>query len=220
MYFTCGEEKLGSDLRHHHNILLEKISKPRDNRDNRVTAIRLGTGCGKTHMLLEAPRLLNAHGIYITFNLDENLSQDIQRPQQTILLRILLRLQLFPNKNCHSFFKSQEGQELLSIGEKNLTELRCFVVDRLTKLGKDVVIGVDEVMDLAYAGKFQNDNVVQLVLSELGEVANNFYQRTKRMCTVLVTSLNEEPFIKSKRGTDIIIQKSRTTLGSTALSLR
>ena len=37
-----------------------------DNRAGRVVGIHLGSGCGKTHLLLEAPRLLQRPGIYVT----------------------------------------------------------------------------------------------------------------------------------------------------------
>jgi len=68
-----------------------------DRQAGRIVGIRLGTGCGKSHILLEAPKILNNTGIYITYNLDQNLQFDKEHPQESVLLRIILRLRGVPN---------------------------------------------------------------------------------------------------------------------------
>ena len=79
--------------------LRQNINKPQDgNHTARVVGIRLGTGCGKSHLLLEAPKILKHHGIYITYNLEQDLRYDINDPDRALSLRILLRLANLPNK--------------------------------------------------------------------------------------------------------------------------
>jgi hypothetical protein len=75
-------EKLGKDLRAKRDKIRNTFLFSND-QAARVIAIRLGTGCCKTHLFLEAPRLLDAHGIYITFILEqhENLNRDVSLTQ-------------------------------------------------------------------------------------------------------------------------------------------
>lgn len=53
----------------------------RNDRQQVVVGLRLGSGFGKTHVLTEAPDLLSAtKGIYVTYNLQQNLAVDKEMP--------------------------------------------------------------------------------------------------------------------------------------------
>lgn len=134
------------------------IHDSEDNRLGRIVRVRLGSGCGKSHFLLEAPKILNAHGIYIAYNLDQDLQHDENEPKGSILLRILLRLATVPNARCPDFFRTDEGKSLLSL---KTDVLRSFVVHQLGKLEKEIFIGVDEVMELKNVARIGS------ILSEL-----------------------------------------------------
>jgi hypothetical protein len=94
-------EQLGSEL----EVLAASVqsnikNNKMDNRLARVVGIRLGSGCGKSHRLLEAPKILGAHCVYITYNLDQELDFDLGNVQVAILLRILLWIAEVPNVGC------------------------------------------------------------------------------------------------------------------------
>eukprot|EP00522_Entomoneis_paludosa_P001263 CAMPEP_0172470944 /NCGR_PEP_ID=MMETSP1065-20121228/67556_1 /TAXON_ID=265537 /ORGANISM="Amphiprora paludosa, Strain CCMP125" /LENGTH=663 /DNA_ID=CAMNT_0013229021 /DNA_START=434 /DNA_END=2425 /DNA_ORIENTATION=+ len=164
----------------------KSIQYPKDGRAGRVVGIRLGSGCGKSHLLLEAPRILQQHGIYITYNLDQLLTFDCQDGSKAVLLRTLLRLAKLPNKMCPRFIGSEAGQLLMKL---DTLLLRAFVVHQLGMIESSIFIGVDEIMEL------QHQLVVKAVLSELGEVAVNCYHHNNhQQCNVFVSSLKEEPF--------------------------
>jgi len=156
-----------------------------DRQAGRIVGIRPGTGCGKSHILLEAPKILNNTGIYITYNLDQNLQFDKEHPQESVLLRIILRLRGVPNTRSPTFFKSGLGRSLLSLGAD---ALRPFVIDQLNRVESDIFIGVDEIMDL------RDVAVIRAILSELGELSYQLFLQKSQKCNVFATSLQEEPF--------------------------
>lgn len=177
-----------------------------DSRAGRVVGIRLGSGCGKTHLLLEAPRLLEKPGIYISYNLEQTLLADKLRPRQAILLRVLLRLAAIPHSTSDEILNESMGKVLLHVG---LADLRKFVVNQLaTRAGKTgIVVAVDEVMALARSHQEDiledspQDNqqadgthLVRQIISGLGVVATDYYKTKPNSCYVFVTSLRGNPF--------------------------
>lgn len=179
---------LVKNLRDQCEVVKQSIqNNEEDSRAGRLVGIRLGSGCGKSHLLLESPRILKQHGIYVTYNLNQSLKVDNQNGTKTILLRILLRLAQIPNKMCPIFFDSYSGQLLLTLDSRLL---RDFVVHQLGKIENTIFIGVDEIMEL------HNKDSVRDILSELGEIAFQCYKKNNhQQCNVFVTSLNEAPFL-------------------------
>jgi hypothetical protein len=190
---TWRKAELGVDLRKQRDRLRPTMICPvkAANRLPRIIVIGLGTGCGKTHLLLQAPELLGAYRIYITFNLEQHdkLRMDRKFPRQSILLRILLRLCGVANVGCGNFLSSKVGLEWL---ETDSETLRRFVMYRLKQLDCDICIGVDEIMQLSENST--DFNAIKAIASELGDLAHDFYQETTRMCTILVSTLDDEAF--------------------------
>lgn len=186
-----GKVGLERTLRDQAKEIEDNINNRADNRLGRIVGIRLGSGCGKSHLLLETPKILNAHGIYITYNLDQDLQHDENEPKGAILLRILLRIATVPNKKCPDFFRSNEGKSLLSL---KTDTLRSFAVHRLGKLEKEIFIGVDEVMELKNVARIGS------IMSELGTLAAECYHKNNhRQCNVFVSSLHREPFVTASK---------------------
>lgn len=176
--------------------------KDADDRTGRVVGIRLGSGCGKTHLLLEAPRLLSKQGIYITYTLEQSLRIDVQQPRRAVLLRILLRLDEIPHAVCPLLLE-RFAEGLLSI---NTHTLREFVAHQLSKAAgeTDVFVGVDEIMALETQGTMGTIGTVREVVSELGVLATDYYKTKKNSCYVFVTSLKDNAFYTST-GRSVII---------------
>jgi hypothetical protein len=128
---TWGKEAFGGmGLREQRDFLLKKTMAHLDAKATHrlpcIIVIGLGTGCGKTHLLLEAPELLNAHR---TYNLEQHelLRMDRKFPRQSILLRILLRLCGVAKVGCGMFLLSEVGSEWLATDSNTL---RRFVIQR------------------------------------------------------------------------------------------
>jgi hypothetical protein len=168
----------------------ERQSGPQDRFKSFVCAVRLGSGFGKTHILLKAPTLLGAESVYITYNQDQSLKADEVDPRASILLRVILRCWSFSNKGCDDFLNTQDGILFRNLSIKQLTEMVVHVLmDAFPN--QPVVIGVDETASL-----FESDReggktyfCVEKVISTLGNLAFEYCKATSRMCTVLATSL-------------------------------
>ena len=166
-----------------------------------MVGIHLGSGCGKTHLLLEAARLLQRPGIHVTCNLNQNLHVDRLNPRETVLLRVLLRLAEVPHAKCQTFLRGPFGKALVSI---EVEFLRKFAVRQLSKCCGDktgVIVGADEIMTL----KSDTDpiNIVTDAVSELGLVAKKCAKIAKKLCHVFVTSLKEAPLFTAS-GTAVL----------------
>ncbi|KAL3897930.1 MAG: hypothetical protein SGARI_006798 [Bacillariaceae sp.] len=146
-----------------------------DYRAGRVVGIRLGSGCGKSHLLLEAPKLLGMPGIYVTYNLEQTLKADKQDPRAAVLLRILLRLAQIPHAASDRILRNTFGQALLSIDGP---VLRKFAVHQLAKAAGNsgIFVGVDEVMAMV---KIPD---VRQIISELASVATDYYKTKESSC--------------------------------------
>ena len=171
---TCAKLRL--------NIEME----PEGNRTARVIGIRLGTGCGKSHLLLEAPNMLKHHGIYITYSLEQDLRYDLNYPNRALSLRILLRLAKLPNRAFPIFLASEIGSPLLSVEPSTL---RQFAVQQLGKIDNSVVIGVDEVMEL------NNVGIIRQIASLGGEIASECFQENNhQQVSFFISSLRKAAF--------------------------
>jgi hypothetical protein len=161
-----------------------------DDRSPRVIGLHLGSGCGKTHLLLNAPGWLNGEGIYVTYNQDQDLAMDREKPQQAFLLRILLRSYGLSNQGCAAFLSSKKHSNwFLDCIALSLIDL---VVHKLKKYERPVVIVVDEVRKLSNNGK--HEEVVQLTASILGQLAVAFHKETRQPCFALMSSLTSISF--------------------------
>lgn len=178
-----------------------------DYRSGRVLGIRLGSGCGKSHLLLDAPKLLKSKGLYITYNLNQSLELDVKHPRRALLLRFLLRMASIPHATCDDILTGNFGEALIAVGSR---ALRSFVVHALGKFAADhasVFVGVDEVSALETVGAGSVATVRQVV-SELGVVATEYYKAatTGSCCHIFVTSLKQDPFYTAS-GVAVIIWK-------------
>ena len=149
-------------------------------RDRRILGIYAGTGCGKTHALLDAKTRLNGDtGIYITYNLEQLLSFDREFPHIAVLLRVLLRHAAFDvsNRTCDCAF-SRHAQVLAHIGPLDDFVVWYFSKPRIENEAKPkhVVVCVDEVRRLMNG---TDNSVVQVVTSALGKLA---FALEKRAC--------------------------------------
>ena len=137
-------------------------------RDPRILGIYAGTGCGKTHALLDAKTRLNGDtGIYITYNLQQRLSFDRKFPYIAVLLRVLLRHEAFgvSNVTCgHAF--NRHAQVLAHVGPLKDFVVWYFSKPRIENVAKPkhVVVCVDEVRRLMNG---TDNSVVLLVTSAL-----------------------------------------------------
>jgi len=150
-----------------------------------VVGIRLGTGNGKTHALTEAPEWLDALGIYLTYNLEQDLSVDQRYPEAAMLIRLTLSLHGCGSVQCTQFLKGAGTELFLGIPPKLLRGL--FVSNAKDRATGDIAICVDEIRELG-------DHGAKAVISELSAVAALYLAETKSMCTVLVSSLVSSTF--------------------------
>jgi len=164
--------------------LLTNGYQPSD-RQKIAIGLRLGTGCGKTHVLTEAPEWLNAHGVYVTYNMNQLLSVDGLMPDRAILLRLTLALHGCGSSQCAQFLASEESSSSRAAPLDSLRDL--FLATAKSKAPGDIVIGVDELNDLGHRN-------AKIVVSELSYLAARFLKETENMCTVLVSSLASQTF--------------------------
>eukprot|EP00550_Attheya_septentrionalis_P012931 CAMPEP_0198303934 /NCGR_PEP_ID=MMETSP1449-20131203/57141_1 /TAXON_ID=420275 /ORGANISM="Attheya septentrionalis, Strain CCMP2084" /LENGTH=555 /DNA_ID=CAMNT_0044006441 /DNA_START=142 /DNA_END=1809 /DNA_ORIENTATION=+ len=194
---TYNEEVTKKLLRNAKNEIISSMRsagpQPQDgdSRSPLVIGLRLGSGCGKTHLLLNAPAWLGSTGFHVTYNQGQDLAMDRKKPKQAILLRILLRSHGVSNLGCAVFLNSEQtSQWFLACNEFTLIKL---VVYRLKELRTSIVIGVDELRNLSGdAGAHQD--AVRLTASVLGQLVADFYKETSQPCTILLSSLTATSF--------------------------
>jgi hypothetical protein len=183
---TWGEGTMQSKLVAARAVVDRAFITDPEPRTPRIMAFYSGTGNGKTHMLLEAGRLLGADiTIYITYNMDQSLEFDQNQPRIAICLRVLMRFLGVTNRACSEWF------------ERNKTSLVGLNLNLLTKAfagyleHQHVYIGVDEIRKLM---KSESDNTtVQTMTSQLGILAVEL-QSVGVKCSILVSALTEATF--------------------------
>jgi hypothetical protein len=153
----------------------------------RVMAFYGGTGNGKTHMLLEAGRLLGADvTIYITYNMDQSLEFDQTQPRIAICLRVLMRFLGATNSACSEWFE-ENRTSLLGLKSKVLTKALAGYLEQK----KHVYIGVDEIRKLIKTNS--DTEAVHTMTSQLGNLAVDL-QSAGVKCSILVSALTEATF--------------------------
>jgi hypothetical protein len=163
-----------------------------------VIGIRLGSGFGKTHAIVQAPEWLSGQGIYTTYNLKQQLVKDHRHPRKALLLRLILIMSGATPLSCGTFLETDTADFYLEdqVTVELLRELFVYCATLLFPK-RDLVIGVDETKEL-------ERKHAEIIISELGHIAHAYYKATKLMCTVLVTSLVWENF-KTSSGGGVVI---------------
>ena len=166
----------------------------RNDRRAVVIGIRLGSGFGKTHVLTAAPELLDAAGLYITYNLGQVLHNDRASPLKCLYLRLILVLYGCDQRNTGMLIMAEESDPFRRLGNYKLLRTAFVSLAKSEYKARDIVIGVDEIMDLAGIGNANLDDV-KTIISELSELSY-IYSKTepKSKCTCMVSSLNSESF--------------------------
>ena len=190
---TWNRDEIQNELRNKQDTIHERLQRYDERgRESLVVGMRLGSGYGKTHLLTEAPELLNAQGLYITYNMEQNLDQDKKYPVQSLLIRLMLVACGCSQQNC-GIFLSDDQYNFRSFRRLGRDFLRtCFLELTKKKLQwGDIMIGVDEVM-LLYEG---DNNKVRCIISELG-LLSQLYTNTEptSKCICIVTSLQDKAF--------------------------
>lgn len=140
---TWNYEETGHELREKSDALCRL---PHEYRCPQLMGLRLGTGFGKTHVLMDAPEHLDCPvSTYITYNGEQMLDGDREYPLAALLMRILLRLFKTPNVNCPQFFL--DFPAVLKVDSDRLVDLVAFAVqNRLAGSAKQrFFVGIDEI---------------------------------------------------------------------------
>ena len=166
-----------------------------EDRDEIIIGIRLGSGFGKTHAIVEALKWLHGKGIYTTYNLKQQLVKDNRHPRQALLIRLILIMSGATPRSCGTFLATETADYFLEdqVTVELLRELFVHCAKSYSLPTQDLVIGVDETKELERKS-------VEIIISELGHIAHAYYKQTQLMCTVLVTSLVWENFRTSSGG--------------------
>ena len=193
---TWNKEEIQQQLCKKRELIEKRLAsfKPTD-RQKVVLGLRCGSGFGKTHILTEAPELLAAEGLYVTYNQYQDLSTDKDDPVKALLIRLLLAMCGCASHHAGQFFKESASRQFFDVSVETLRA--CFVGYAKERFeAKDLVIGVDEVMDLAKL----SFSAAQLVISELAYLSFSFKSnKPVSRCTVLVSSLEGSVF-RTKSG--------------------
>ena len=188
---TWNKEEIQQQLCEKRELIEKRLAsfKPTD-RQKVVLGLRCGSGFGKTHILTEAPELLAAEGLYVTYNQYQDLSTDKDDPVKALLIRLLLAMCGCASQDAGQFFKEPASRQFFDVSMETLRA--CFVGYAKERFeAKDLVIGVDEIMDLAK----HSFPAAQLVISELAYLSFSFKSnKPVSRCTVLVSSLEESVF--------------------------
>ena len=126
-----------------------------DSRAPRIAGFHNATGMGKTHGLLVAGKLLGAErSLYLTYNLDQDLSFDRANPRVAVLLRVFLRSIGISNTKMSSrvfradILKTLDVEDVLECVAVHLagTVASKTASDALDTT--DIFIGLDEIRKL------------------------------------------------------------------------
>jgi len=156
-------------------------------------------GMGKTHGLLVAGKLLGAErSLYLTYNLDQDLSFDHANPRMAVLLRVLLRSIGIGNTRMSSRL-SHHADILKTLDVEDLLE--CVAVHLAGTVASktasdaldttDIFIGLDEIRKLLDDAS-TNRRVLE-VASTLGQLAHRLHEKGVS-CTVVVSALTQSSF--------------------------
>ena len=192
---TWNEPELSTLLRNatngcYKNLLQEPTRIEDNDRRPLVVSIRAGLGNGKTHALQQAPRLLDALGVYITYNGSQGISKDAKQAGKCVLLRILFALLGTENYGAARFLDKEEMYQLwTSASSDYLVELTAHGAAQVLDSKSHLCICVDELRKL----KSDNNNLqVQELLSTLGRLTEELHKlKPPIRCSVLVSALTD-----------------------------
>jgi hypothetical protein len=102
----CSEEMRHQLIGLRDAIRSKLVTFNEDQRHEIVIGIRLGSGFGKTHAIVEAPTWLSAKGIYTTYNLHQKLEKDNLHPRKTLLIRLILIMLGATPRSCGFFLET------------------------------------------------------------------------------------------------------------------
>jgi hypothetical protein len=191
---TWHVDEMTKELIELRDVIKPKLRNFKENeRHEVVIGIRLGSGFGKTHAIVEAPKWLNGKGIYTTYNLKQQLDKDNRHPRKALLIRLILIMSGATPRSCGTFLETDLADYFLEDHVTPALLRELFVHCAKQYSNKDLVIGVDETKELEHRS-------VEIIISELGHIAHAYYAATTLMCTVLVTSLVWENFTSISGG--------------------
>lgn len=159
----------------------------RNDRQNVVLGMRLGSGFGKTHLLTEAPSLLGVQGLYVSYNMNQDVRNDIESPAQALLVRLMLSACGCSQLNCGQFVRSANFEYFRKLSPDFLRN--CFLdLAKNTLRWGEILIGIDEVILLG-------EDPIKVIISELAELSY-LYTTTdpQSRCTCVVSSLKDKAF--------------------------
>lgn len=170
-------------------------------RDSVVIGLRVGSGFGKTHLLTEAPSLLGAQGLYVTYNGDQNVECDVALPVKTLLIRLILMARGCSQNLCETFILSKACQPFLDVDTHTLRKGFVNFVKQKFK-GKEAFISVDEIMMLG-------ENGAKEIVSELRKISEAYFTiKPTSICMCMVSSLVDKAFrTKSGRSVEPLVPK-------------
>mmetsp|Transcript_26748 Transcript_26748/g.63795 ORF Transcript_26748/g.63795 Transcript_26748/m.63795 type:complete len:670 (-) Transcript_26748:1516-3525(-) len=198
---TWNEDNIRKKLREHSDICYENIRTFSDRRAPVVILVRQGLGNGKTHTLVQAPRLLGTNDSpwpsnYVTYNGDQCVSFDKTNPRQSLLLRLFSNALGYGNITASNVLSQPDVQEMLSV--LSLSYLRTLVAKAISHNNNDrVCVCVDELRKLVVYKKDEDggfimvNKAVEEVLSELGYLSDYLHRNHSLKCTNIVTALSK-----------------------------
>lgn len=188
MKTTWNEDELKARLQKHTHVCNDNMAHDhnKDDRSAFVVAIQEGLGNGKTHAVQVAPSLLNAPGIYVTYNGEQDIRSDLKDPGKCILLRILFAALGTDNLGAADFL-AQASQEWKTASNDDLLDLAVYGLQQIYGDEERLCICVDELRKIA-----TTENNVELLLSMLGNLAKKLlHGEPSIQCSVIVTALTE-----------------------------
>ena len=184
---TWDRDSMQTELCRKRELVHERLKTYKKcDRQNVVIGMRLGSGFGKTHLLTEAPHLLGAQGLYVSYN-NQDLRQDRDSPVQALLVRLMLSACGCNQLNCGEFVRSENFEYFRHLRPDFLRN--CFLdLAKKTFQWGEIVIGVDEIILLG-------EDPIKLIISELSEISHVYTTLDpKSRCTCIVSSLQDKAF--------------------------
>ena len=165
----------------------------RQGRENVVLGMCLGSGFGKTHLLTEAPNLLQAQGLYVSFGMNQDLKEDIASPEQALLVRLMLSALGCSQLDCGEFIRSKNFQYFQYLPPELLRNCFLNLTTETLKWG-EVVIGIDEAASLDEVASL-GEYPIKVIISELSELSYVYTTADpKSRCTCIMSSLHDKAF--------------------------
>lgn len=186
---TWAEASTSRLLRKKREIVLKNLVNNNDSRAPLVIAVVAGFGNGKTHFLKAAPRFVGQKGLYVTYNLDQDLSIDQSHTRRSLLIRIIFETYGTGSCGAANFLTGGVGERF--VNQSNFEGLLAIASQRLNdKFAGQAgfFVCVDEVRKVEKI----NPGGTSSILSTLGELAQKVYGLSSLKCTAIVSALDDE----------------------------